>query len=437
MSRSWIHNTVAGTVALAVVLMASTASAEWGEGVRGGPFVLHPGVSLSAGFDSNLFYSSYGEQGTVYQAPEGVLEPRLSLHTADPGQWDLSGDAAVSWRQYFSEDQRVASQSGLSAELDATAHWNAEGPFSLRFSEEFRRTHETPNYPSPNSINRIFNQAGVMAGLHPGGRILETYLSYDFDIRRYSDRLSSLDRDAHHFGWHGHWSFLPKTALVAEADHRRIRYHHEFQGDDSVSPGSRLRNVDSNPVRLLGGVEGLITDRISLGARGGYGWANYEEGPNYENALVRVESSYQFGNLAYDNRLRAGYNWDFSDSTIGNFYTTHRFLLGYEQGFYDNRLRLDVEADAQIRNYSELEHYDFGTEAGDITLPEDASDFLAGVSAGTTYDLREGWSVGVRYRFRANFTDDAIQVERPNVEEELLLRDYTRHHLLLSTQLRY
>ncbi len=433
-----IQKTAVGICVTAVVmLVAATASAEWGEGVRGGPFVLHPGVSLSAGFDSNLFYSSPSDQDRMYQAPEGVLEPRLSIETEEGGDWDLDGNAAVRWRHLFSDDDRVRAQSGLSADLDATATWNAEGAFSLRFSEEFTRTHETPNYPSIQSINRIYNQAGIMAGLHPGGRVLETYVSYDFALHRYSERLSRLNRDAHQFGWHGHWAFLPKTALVAEADHRRIRYHHGEHGGPAISADGQMRNANSNPVRLLGGLEGLITERISVGLRGGYGWANYEVGPDHQNALARAEASYQFGNLAFDNRLRAGYDWDFSDSRLGNFYTRHRILAGYEQGFVENRLRFDLEASGEIRNYSDLEIDQVETELGEYMLPEDASDLLFNVSASTDYELRDGWTVGARYRFRANFTDDAIEVAGPDIADEQLLRDYNRHHLLLSTTLTY
>ena len=437
MRRRWVKRSLALCVAAAVLSLATTASAEWGDGVRGGGFVLHPGVSLSAGFDSNIFYSSHRDRTGIRQAPEGVLEPRLTVDTEDAGSWDVSGSAAVRWRQYFSDDEQVQAQSGLSAELDGLVHWNADGPFSLQLSNDFARTHETPNDPGRQSVNRIFNQTGIMAGLHPGGRVLETYVSYDFALNRYDERLSRLNRDSHQFGWHGHWSFLPKTARVAEADHHRIRYHHEDRGGPTISADGQLRNVNSNPVRLLGGVEGLITDRITLGARGGYGWANYEAGPNHQGLLARAEASYQFGNLAYDNRIRAGYDYDFADSTLGNFYTSHRFMTGYEQGFVDNRLRIDLEADAEIRDYAEMDISEVETEIADITFPDEIADMLVGVSASTSFELRKGWDLGLRYRFRANFTDDAINVERPAMEGEQVLRDYNRHHLLLSTELTY
>ena len=428
---------LAAGVMAAVVLMASPAWGEWGEGIEGGPFVLHPGVSLSAGFDSNVYYSSTRDGSAIHQSPEGLVRPSLSIATKDGGNWNVDGSASVGWRQYFSEEQRVRNQSGLSADVTGNVRWNENGPFSLHLSEEFVRTNEAPNSPSSEPINRIFNQAGIMAGIHPGGRILETYFSYDLGLYRHSAQVAGLDRHIHHFGWHGRWSFLPKTAITAEVDHRRIRYSQERRGGASITPDGQIRNADSNPVRLLGGIEGLITRRISVGARGGYGWAMYDDGPDHQGALARAEASYQFGNLEFDNRLRAGYELGFSDSAIGNYYTSHRAIAGYQQGFVDNRLRLDIEVDGQIRDYSELELDRVETEVAEIEYPDDISDLLVGVGASLKYDIRKGWNVGLSYQLRANFTDDVIDVDRATVPAESVVRDYQRHHVLLSTEITY
>lgn len=423
-------------VASIVSLVAmSTASAEWGEGVRGGPFVVHPGVSLSVGFDSNLYHESAGSTHAIHRAPEGIVEPRLGIRTAEGGSWNFQADAAVGWRQFFSDDDRIRRQSGLSASLDGSLRWNEEGAFSLQFSDEFARTNEIPNYVTSEPLNRIFNRAGVMAGLHPGGRVIESYGSYDFSLYRHS-RLQGLDRNTHHFGWNTHWAFLPRTALTAEVDHRRIRYEREFTGE--VIDG-RIRNSDSNPVRLLGGIEGLITPRISLGLRGGYGWARYEVGPDHQGALARVEASYQFGSLEFDNRLRAGYRYGFRDASIGNFYRTHRGIAGYEQGFFGNRFRLDVEGSLQTRDYAELDVDAATVDLGTADLPEgNLNDLLIGGDVRASYEIRNGWEVGLSYRFRSNFTDDRIEIEYVgDPDEETLMRDYQRHHLLLSTELTY
>lgn len=432
MTKQWFQKTAAICVAGMICLTASTAWGEWGEGVRGGPFVVHPGASLSVGFDSNVYYASQDEPQTLRQAPEGVLEPRLTIETADPDRIDLSADAAVGWRQYFTDDDAVQNQSGLSASADVYSRFNPEGTLSLELSNEFTRTNESPNSAVSRTSNRIFNRSGAMVGLHPGAGLLETYGSYDFSIYRHN-LYSDLDRHTHHFGWDGHWSFLPKTSVTGEVDVRMIRYEQGFRGQN-LSPEGRLQNVDSNPVRALGGVEGLITPRITLGLRGGYGWARYEDGPDHSGILARVEASYQFGDVELDNRLRAGYKREFSDSSIGNFYTSHRGIAGYEQGFADNRLRLELQVDAEIRDYSDTGVDSAQSDEFQYEFPDELADMLVGVEAGTRFEIRNGWDIAANYNFRSNFTDDEIVVLGPG---EDVIRDYQRHHVLLSTEIRY
>ncbi|RAL24992.1 hypothetical protein DL240_01920 [Lujinxingia litoralis] len=395
-------------------------------------------MTLGAGFDSNLYYSSSRENSSIRQVPEGYIEPSLKLSTPNPAMWDLNGSAAVGWRQYLSSEETVASQSGLAANLGASLTWNPRGVFSLRLSENFVRTNEAPSYESADSVNRIFNRAGAMLGFHPGGRVLESYLSYDFSLYRHN-LYEELDRSTHHVGWKGHWSFLPKTALVAKADYRRINYVSAYQGGpsgDVVSPEGRLRNANSTPLRLTGGLRGLLTQRITLGLQAGYGWGFYEanSGPDFKGLLVQAEASYQFGPVELDSRIRAGYQRDFTDSTLGNYYTYHRALVGFQQGLVGGRLRLGLEADAQMRDYADLGVRQVVTQDNVITLPENVSDLLVGVLGETSFEIRKGWDLGLSYRFVSNFTEDIIEVEGLG---ENSVRDYQRHHVVLSTTLTY
>lgn len=432
--QRWIHYAAGMLVAALILLPTSTAWGQWGQGVEGDTFRLRPSVSLSMGFDSNIYHTSRRAAGRIHQAPVGVLTPSLSISTIDANQWDLSGSASVGWRQFMSDEDLVRNQSGLSTSLNGQATWNADGAVSLQFSERFERTNETPSSPSRETLNRVFNRAGAMVGLHPGGRILETYGSYDFSLYRHN-LFPDLDRHTHHLGWKGSWSFLPQTSLTANVDYRRIRYEEEFRGQrQGVSPEGRLRNIDSNPFRVSGGLSGMLTPRVSFGASAGYGWSRHLEGPSHEGFLAQAQSSYQFGNVDFDNRLRAGYKFGFSDSTLGNFYVTHRAIAGYEQGFVDNRLRFDLEVSGEIRDYADLGVETAETAEAEFVFPDNLSDLLLGVSASTSFAVRDGWDVGARYNFRANLTEDEILVEGRSADA---IRDYQRHHVLLTTTLTY
>ena len=432
MTNQWSKRVAAVICAGAILLTASTAWGEWGDGVRGGPFLLQPGVTLSAGFDSNLYYQSGSAVDRLHQSPEGTLEPRLSLQTVEGGSWDLSGQASVKWRQYFSDDAIVRNQSGMSAALDGTAKWNADGPVSLEFSENFVRSNETPSLPSDQALNRIYNRAGVMAGLHPGGQIMQTYGSYDWALYRHNLH-PDIDRDIHHFGWHFNWSFLPQTAFTLEVDYRRIRYSEPFRFTGGEEGG--IRNVNSNPLRLWAGLSGLIFPRVTVIVSGGYGWGRYEEGPDVASFQARSQVSYQFGNMDYNNRLRLGYEYGFADSTLGNFFTRHRIIAGYEQGFLANRLRLSADVSGDGRQYAELESATVEVNGRSVSLPSDPSDVLLGVSASANYTIRNGWTAGVRYGFRSNLTDDEVVIQ--GMDSDSVLRDYQRHNMMFTTTLTY
>ena len=435
MIRTMKKRVMAGLSAIAILMISTTASAEWGDGVGEGAFRLHPGLSLSMGYDSNIFHSSGSGFGQLSQAPSGTIEPFLSVQTVNASSWDLSGRAGVSWQQYLSPQANVRNQSGLAASVDGSALWNSDGPVSLQLSERFVRTNETPNYVSGTPINRIFNKAGVRAGLHPGGRVLETFASYDFSLYRHN-RFRDLDRHTHHLGWDGSWSFLPKTSIVANVDYRMIRYQEPMLGTDRISnPEGRLVNSDSNPLRVMGGLAGQFTPRISFNLRGGYGWGFYEVGPTTQQALAETTLSYQFGNIEFDNRFRLGYRFGFNDSSIGNFYRYHRAVAGYQQGFVGDRLRLGVDVDAQMRSYASLGIDEIQTENNRISIPDQLSDLLLGVNGTINYGIRKGWDVGLRYSFRSNFSEDQIVID--GIAEDAALRDYQRHNVVLSTTLRY
>ncbi|MFU8802809.1 MAG: hypothetical protein ACNA8W_03270 [Bradymonadaceae bacterium] len=420
-------------MALALLLVPAYVDAAPGDGVRSGNLQLNPGLMVGAGYDTNLYYQSGRETRDLRQAPHGILEPRLKMSIVEPTNFDFNFDAALGWTQYFHDENIVRRQSGLSTTLIGSGIVNPNGAVSLRVTERFVRTNEPPNAPTAARLNRIGNRLGATLGFHPGGRVLESFLGYDYVIHRHN-LYPTLDRNEHHVGWKNQWRFLPKTGFVLNADYRVIRYNSDFQGGSSVRPDGRLHNANSTPIRLTGGVSGLITNRISLRILGGYGWGLYEAGPTIEGPLAHVEATYLFGAQALRNRFRLGYELNFSDSVVGNYYSFHRFYTNYEQGILNNRLRFSLGADAQMRNYSRLEVRVIETDDRVITLPADAADLLVGVQAGATYHISNAWSAGIQYGFGSNFTDDIITIDGPGRDA---VRDYQRHHVMVSTTLTY
>jgi hypothetical protein len=404
-----------------------------GDGLRSGNLQLHPSLMMGAAFDTNIYHESELRPGNVYRAPQGMLEPRLKMGLVEPREFDFTLDGTLNWTQYFGTEEHVRRQSGLGTTLVASGILNPQGAVSLRVTERFVRTNEPPSGPSRSALNRTGNRLGATLGVHPGGRVLESFLGYDYAIARHN-LYPDLDRNEHHLDWKNQWRFLPKTGFVFDANYRVIRYLEPARGGSSVRPDGRLQNANSTPLRVQAGVSGLITNRLSLRMTAGYGWGFYEAGPTIEGPLAHVEGTYAFGPQAWRNRFRVGYELNFSDSIIGNYFSFHRFYTNYEQGLLGNRLRLGLGASAQMRDYARLDVRVIETDEAIITLPAEASDLLIGGHANVSYRISNAWSAQLRYSYGSNFTDDVIEIDGPG---ESALRDYVRHQVLLSTTLTY
>lgn len=421
-------------IALALAAFPATVSAEPGEGLRSGNFQLNPGLMLGSGFNSNLFYSSGGEP--TNSVPLGIVEPRLVIKTIEPTSVDVGFNGAVAWTQYFAVDNEdVSKQSGLSTTLTGGVSFNPRGSVSFRIFDDFMRTNEAPSSASTQSINRIWNRSGAHLGFHPGGRVLESYLEYNYTLYRHN-LYQELDRGAHNISLKNSWKFLPKTALVLNASYSILQYM-EPPANRPVVP-----KVDSTPLRLMGGVSGLLTNRLGAKLMAGYGAGYYDSGDSFSGPLGLAEIYYGFGNHSLKNRLRAGYEYNFRDSPISNYYTFHRIYTGYDQGFLASRLRIGVEGDVNIRDY----HYKGGgtrvpTQGGQqVISPEDVNDLALYAGANVLYNFTNWWNAELRYRFGTNFTDDQIEIFQNAVDvspSEVILREFIQHQLMVQTTFTY
>lgn len=428
---------------LVAVLMAlggtlgalATAQAAPGDGLRAGNLRLSPGLRLGTAFDSNVYYLANDESARQPGAPTALIEPRLQLSTIDPVDVQWSFDGAVGWTHYLSDDRNLVGQSGLATNLAGAVVINPEGLVSLRIGESFVRTNETPDDVSDVALNRIVNRAGLRLGLHPTGRVLESYLSYDFMLMRHNI-FPDVDRNGHELLWRASWKFLPRTALLAQADWRMIGYNEALRRPSrgTATEQNVFPNVDSAPLRLYGGLSGLITNRLGLRLLGGYGIGFYDDGEDFSGLVTQLEGSYAFGPSGRDQKLRLGYERNFQDSIISNFSAFHRFSGGYEHKLSQGRVRLGLASNLTLRDYSELPVTQVTLDDSVVNLPENVSDLLLGINANLGLDLAPWWKADLGYSYSSNFTEDRIDISGPF---EDVLRAFSRHHLNLTTTFAY
>lgn len=437
--NSWLTILIVGSFCAAGLTLSASVQAAPGDGVQSAEgWTVRPAISLLGKYDDNLYREAGQEGEPRIDAGSATLRPSFEVSTPETSNFRLEVDTALQWEQYFGEEVdgiNPADQSGLSAHADVLAQLNSKGHVSLTLENDFERFNVPPNSPGAEPFNWIRNRAGGTVGIHPGARILTAELGAGWSGFFYDHpQLDRLDRDEFDFDFEGQWRFLPKTALLLNADYRLIRWNDSVRVEDPRI--GTLNNVDADHGRVRGGLTGLLTNRIALRAVAGYGWTAHDVGPDFSGVIGTAAISYTFGRLDLENTLRLGYERDFGNATVGNFYTSHEVFSEYEQGLWDRLVSLYLGARFQMRDYTF--NTDF-TESAPGAGPDSLTDEILAGRAGVRTNIDDWWSVDLRYSLRANFTDDVFEVEAIDPEDptELVLRDYMQHVVTLSTTFQY
>jgi len=411
---------MAASVLVATAVMVSgpgraqAQDAEAKDGLGGGKLRYHPGLFLEGGYDSNLFRQDTEEGPT--SSPLILVRPKLGISLSNPTNVDLALNVGVAYTQYVASSDVVLEQSGLTAKVDGSVTFNPNGPVAFTVYEDFRRTNEQPNQDLFVQYDRIYNLAGGTLHVQPGGKLLTLDLGGGFELYRH-DELTELDRNAVRLKATGKWKFFPKTSLQIDADQRFLLYNTKLrtpQGvGDNVPPYQEpfltngIQNSDSSPLRVLGGLAGLVLNRLSVVAMVGYGNSFYSDGPNFSGPLGRAEVAWEIGPTS---RLRLGYQYGYADSTFSNYFTVHK-LYGRYNHLFGGRFALRLEGDFDYRQ--------FATNPGP-TLDQVSVDNTPGAPAFSSSDrvdpvvklLGEGvfrfsdfWRVGARYEADMNFSN--------------------------------
>ncbi len=408
-------------IATALLMAPASAFAEAGEGIKTGNYKLSLGTSLSTSLDTNLFYESAEETDALTAATSLLIEPFVTLSTVKTGRVDLSLDTRVRWQQYLDSEDVVSNQSGLTADLSGGVAFNRSGAVSFAVSDKFVRTNEPPSNPADFPYNRFSNTLGATLGFHPGGKVFQHYLSYDWTIYRHSEEIESLDKQSHNFRLNNYWRFLPRTAVILTGEYGITTY-------DDPQRDAGLANVDSSPLRITGGLTGLITNRISLRLIGGWGFSFSETGETFSGLLLDTQIAWMFGNKEAGNRLYLGYEQGFSDSSISNFYQYYRPYTGLNIGI-GKRVKAGLEVDMSLRSYGGV-----AQSSGGIDIPAELSDTLVTGDVFLNFFIFKWWTADLRYTLNANFTNDTVANNNFGSEA---VRDYTRHAIYLGTTFRY
>ena len=314
-------------VANAQLWLFDRASNE-GPGIKTGRLVLHPGLSLEGGYDSNVFLADQNEGDSFILRVTGYLdvatEPPQRQREGEsnkPVQQKIQFRGGIGARYYHYFDDRVGPNAAADAHIDVT--YNPSEVFSLQVLDVFVRTirpFTNANTPEgqTTSYGRNINRAGVdLIGRSKGG-VLEGRLGYtnvfeffDSDLFQYGNSIT------HIVPAKLSWSFLPNSALVY-----RIIYENQQYDETEVAASSTLL-LDSNRVRTDFGYNGALTERLSMTARIGYTAGFFALADDFDGVVARVDFRWQARPTI---QVLAGYERNFRPSFIGNYYQLNRLF---------------------------------------------------------------------------------------------------------------
>jgi hypothetical protein len=386
-----------------MLLITAPGLSAWaqGNGVKSGRFRVRPEVSVEGRFDSNL----YREDGTEQPTAVGYMKllPGLRVENPNPGKVALEASAVLELRQYFN-DIISEQQDRVGVQLGAGVELGRGKAVSLRLEEDFSRylqagqgmtevlQKENPGKDldacaSLCSGTFIRNSTGASVKIAPGGGKLSLQPRYRFVLTDYSE-IDETDSTVHTFGALLRWDFFPKTAAVVDARIGLLSYPDAY-GDVA----------DSTPLRVAGGLRGLISNKLSVDLMGGYGNSMHDSGTSYESFLANAVLTYR---MTENLRASAGYARDFAGSPISNFYTSDRFLarLNAQLG---GTVNFGANVDVSLRDFGTLPG--LAGRADRLVNSTERTDTLVSANALLEWRPNEWFSVAGGYRADVLATD--------------------------------
>jgi hypothetical protein len=323
------------TAASAQGFSADRSSME-GPGFKAGRLVLHPGLSLEGGYDSNVFLQDVDQEDSFILrlsayldvATEGTeRQSQGETNKAEPQKIQFRGGLGIGY-YHFGIDRLPDNVAG-DAHVDFS--YNPSPVFSLQIRDTFKRT--VRPFSDPNTIDGTTISYGMnhnTASLDLVGRsksqVLEGRVGYtnsleffDADIYGYGNNMT------HRVPASLSWLFFPTSALT---------YTVEYAGQNFANPDEILASPtllsDNNRVTNSIAYNGAVTETFSLTAMIGYAAGFYDIGDDFDGVIARLDTRWRPRPTI---ELIAGFDRDYRPSFIGNFtlmnrlYANVRFTL--------------------------------------------------------------------------------------------------------------
>ncbi len=346
-------------------------------------------LELAGQYDSNVFYSNAGAAvgGSVVDVIPG-FELQMAGNNASA---ELKG--ALDVKQYVTKEAQDLSRVFGNASLGATV--NRNGMVGLELTDAFAHSDQTVSLSVAQAIISNHNDFRLSVPLRPGGGALGLTLSGQWIRETFESYVTATgcdpvvnptcapgSIDLYGYNQYGaaaevSWKFLPRTALVLGGDW--------FQrSPDDLTVSRKVRGL-----RVNGGLTGLVTTRLAVTLKGGWGTAFDSPGFPYSTWLANAEVQYVTqGPLG----AKLGYLHDFR-ADPGSEYAVYALSRAYLEGRMLLAGRLTIRG---TLDWDSLDYVINGVTSSIVSFaPAVDYEIMRWVSVGASYTLTSRTSAGL------------------------------------------
>ncbi|MBU1784503.1 MAG: outer membrane beta-barrel protein [Candidatus Omnitrophica bacterium] len=358
---------------LAVVFLACVLPLAETAGAMGrGQSEVNAGCTVQERYDSNLFYDRTDPKHDFIT----MFIPTLA------GKYDFGPEGKHNvWASYLGEfavfgEHNAQNYGNHDARAGVDLDFNR---YSVAVDNRFQFTSSRAGTEFDHRTLRKIDTAGAVLGLD------FNKLSYDVGYNYYiveflSDTLKQENRYENGVWGAGYIEVQPKTKALVEFDYKNLQYK---------SASGR----NGNQYKIMVGVKGDLTAKLTGIIKGGYGYKKYNDSDNtdFSNAVAHVALMYAFNDRT---DITFSYNREAYESIYANnnYYTGDHFMSDINYHF-GGQFR-DLAAKAELM----LFHNYYPEEAVGIDKKRDDFEWAAGL--GLDYNIKEWISAGAGYRFQ-------------------------------------
>jgi hypothetical protein len=404
---------------------APGAKAE-GDGIKlGDRLVLHLGIGAELRYDSNVFYENTNlTQGLALRLTPGfAISTRSGQRTTNPdgsispNKVEFHLGAGLDYREwvYSNTGVRPPRQFNVVANFGLTLF--PSGPVTAEIYDNYLRSTQ-PAYTAVNyNLDRDVNEVGLRLRIKPGGGRLELQLGYGFGIDLWEVApLQPYDNFYHHATIRLLWKFLPKTSVYIQGEEYAYQYR---------NPGAVFR-PDGYPLRVIAGLNGLLTAKLAFDIYGGYANGFYQGGPSPNTGIAGLSLTWRPFSLG---TLTLAYRHDILNSLLGVYADIDNVQASWAQQIW--RFMGYLRLAYQNTRYKGI------VPTGGVTMPSDTERTDNGFTfnARVDYFAYKSWlALSLGYDLNLVRADHEIPLG-PGLGTQSA--DFTKHEVFLSLSIFY